>query len=49
MKSWRYIPVIVIPDLIRDPLIRRCVNGSRIKSGMTPRGNPLGCEGERAI
>jgi len=25
---------VVIPDLIRDPLFRRWVNGSRIKSGM---------------
>ncbi len=26
---------IVIPDLIRDPFFRRCVNGPRIKSGVT--------------
>ena len=33
--------LFVIPDLIRDPLFQRCVNGSRIKSGMTKGEYPL--------
>ena len=39
------IPTFVIPDLIRDPFIRRRDNGSRIKSGMTAVNKPIqtGC------